>query len=206
MRTYQQIEDAVKDLGFKWFSGAFSVNYVWERADFIATNKFTDLLHVCWKDDKGQSHILTIPCTTKPGLKGSLMSPLTVRGVTGTAVIKSPQQVIGGWEFRDTFGEFSQYPYFRQVGLVDYWRDGDKDTEIDKVNDEEDKLNGTHWHIMSHVNTIGSGNVNNYSLGCMGAVEPEFKKILEITRKTVALYGTKVTGTIIESTHIKQAA
>lgn len=201
-RTYQQIEDAIKDLGFKWFTGAFSLNYVQERTDFVATNHFTDFLHVCWKDDKGTPNILTIPWTTKPGLKGSLLNPLTVRGITGTAVVQSPQQVLGGWEFHDTRDEFSHYPYFRQIKPVKYWRDGDKDLEIDKVQPEED-INGTHWHIMSKEDTMGSGNINNFSLGCQGTPEPEFEKILPITRKTVELYGARVTGTFIESIHIK---
>lgn len=203
MRTYDQIKTAVETLAFKWFTGVNSLNYVWERVDFHATNHFTDFLHVCWLDEKGAKQILSIPATTKPGLKGALLDPATVRGVTGTAVIRSPQQVIGGWEFHDTDKEFSHYPYFRQCGPVDYWRDGDKDQEIDKIQPEEDKINLTHWHIMSQIGTYGSGNVNNFSEGCMGAVEPEFKKILPITRKSVGVYGIKVTGTILESQHIK---
>lgn len=203
MRTYDQIELAVKSLNFKWFTGIMSINYVWERKDFVATNRMTDELHLCWLDEKGNKHILSIPGTTKPGLTGSLLNPLTVRGVTGTAVIRSPQQVIGGWEFRDTFKEFSKYPYFRQVAPVDYWRDGDKDNEIDKINPEEDQNNGTHWHIMSKIDQKGSGNVNNWSLGCSGAIEDEFEKILPPTRESVKLYGNKVTGTYIESQHIK---
>jgi len=203
MRTYSQIKTAVESLGFKWFKSPLSINYVWERTNFVATNKMTDFLHVCWLDENNKENILSIPGTTKPGLVGSLLSPVTVRGVTGTAVIRSPQQVLGGWEFRDTDKEFSHYPYFRQVAPVDYWRDGDKDKEIDKVNPEEDKINGTHWHIMSKIDTYGSGNVNNWSLGCSGAAEPEFEKILPITRLSCKKYGNKVTGTYIESQHIK---
>jgi len=203
MRSYQQLKTAVESLGFKWFKSPLSLNYIWERTSFEATNKFTDFLHVCYIDNNNKEIILTIPATTKPGLTGSLLSPVTVRGVTGTAIIRSPQQVLGGWEFRDTDKEFSKYPYFRQVALLDYWRDGDKDKEIDKVNPEEDKLNGTHWHIMSKINTAGSGSVNNWSLGCCGAIHKEWDKILPITRLSCAKYGNRVTGTIIESIHIK---
>jgi hypothetical protein len=149
--------------------------------------------------------ILTIPATTKPGLKGSILEPVTVDGVTGTAVIK-PGQYPGAWEFHDTFDEFSKYPYFRQVGPVDYWRDGDKDLVIDHVQDQEDRIFGTHWHIMSHIDTYGSGQVNNWSLGCMGAPEPEFKKILPVIRKAVKRYGKKFTGTLIESKDVKNTA
>jgi len=56
---------------------------------------------------------------------------------------------------------------------------------------------------MSNVGTFGSGEVNNWSLGCMGAAEPEFKKILPIVRASVKLYGDKFTGTIIESKDIQ---
>lgn len=201
MRTYEDVERAVKSLGFKWFTSPFEVNYVWERVDFVATNKFTDFLHVCYTDTIGKKIIMTIPATTKPGLKGSLQEPVTVEGIRGTAVIESPQQVIKGWRFRDTSTEFSSYPYFRQVGKVNYWRDGNKDTIIDKVQRQIAKIFGTHWHRMSQNGTYGSGLVNNWSLGCMGAPEPEFKKILDITRKTVGMYGVEVTGTIIESKH-----
>lgn len=207
MRTYQQIKLAVLSLGFKWFEKPFSLNMVQERTNFDATNKFTDLLHVCYKDEHGGEHVLTIPWTTKPGLKGSLLEPITTKddhgkNVTGTAVIISPQQVLAGWEFRDVVDEFSNYPYFRQRGLADYWRDGDKDLVIDKVNEDDDELFGTHWHRMSQTGTYGSGNVNNWSLGCQGAPEPEFKKILPIVRQAVKLYGPMFTGTIIESQHI----
>jgi len=203
MKTYKQIQLAVEGLGYKWFNGPYSLNFIWERTSFEATNKFTDFLHVCYKDVNGFEQIITLPATTKPGLKGSLLEPITVEGIRGTAIIESPQQVLGGWEFKDTFKEFSSYPYFRQIGKVNYWRDGNKDTIIDKINRQIAKIFGTHWHRMSQNNTYGSGLVNNWSLGCMGCPEPEFKKILEITRKSVKMYGTKFTGTIIESKHIK---
>lgn len=202
MRTYDQIEKAVKSLGYKWFTAPMSLNYVWERTSFEATNKFTDFLHVCYQGNHGEKVIMTIPATTKPGLKGSLLEPTTVEGIKGTAVIESPQQVEGGWEFRDTIKEFSSYPYFRQVGKVNYWRDGNKDTIIDKVQRQIAKIFGTHWHRMSQNGTYGSGLVNNWSLGCMGSPEPEFEKILPITRVSCGIYGNKVTGTIIESKHI----
>lgn len=201
-RTYAQIEKAVKTLNFKWFSAPYSLNYVWERVDFNATNRFTDFLHVCYSDEHGGKMIITIPATTKPGLKGSLLEPTTVEGIRGTAVIETPQQVEKGWRFTDTYEEFSKYPYFRQVGKVNYWRDGNKDRIIDKVNRQIAKIFRTHWHRMSQNNTYGSGEVNNWSLGCCGSPEPEFEKILLVTRKSTSVYGADVTGTFIESKHI----
>lgn len=203
MRTYQQIRDAFINEGHKWYFGPYNLNCVWERTSDIITNKFTDLLHICYQTtENGPGLILTIPATTKPGLKGSILEPVTVNGITGTAIIK-PGQYRSAWEFRDTDKEFSHYPYFRQVGPIDYWRDKDKDLEIDKVQDQEDKIFGTHWHRMSQNNTYGSGLINNWSLGCMGAPEPEFEKILPLVRECVKKYGSKFTGTVIESKKIK---
>jgi len=197
MRTYQQIKDTIIGKGFKFFTGNLSVNCVWERTSDEITNKFTDFLYVAYLEG-GVEKVICIPATTKPGLRGSILEPTTVEGVTGTAIIK-PGQYLSSWEFRDTWLEFSKYPYFRQVGKIDYWRDGDKDTEIDRVQDQEDRIFGTHWHKMSKIGTYGSGQVNNWSLGCMGAAEPEFKKILPVIRKSVRLYGNKFTGTLLET-------
>lgn len=201
-RTYEQIKTAVTGRGHKWYTGPYNLNCIWERTNNKITNRFTDLLHICYEDPAGAKLILTIPATTKPGLKGSILEPVTVNGVTGTAIIR-PGQYLSAWEFRDTDQEFSHYPYFRQVGPVDYWRDGDKDQEVDEVQNQEDKIFGTHWHRMSQNNTYGSGLINNWSLGCMGAPEPEFEKILPVVRAGVKIYGPKFTGTVIESKNIK---
>jgi hypothetical protein len=201
MRKYDELQSACERLGFMWFTKELSLNFVWERTNKVITNRFTDWLHIAYLEN-GEKKVLSIPATTKPGLKGSILEPVTVNGVTGTAIIKAPQQVRSGWKFIDSFKEFSKYPYFRQVGKVDYWRDGDKDTEIDPVQDQEDKIFGTHWHRMSNNGTYGSGQVNNWSLGCMGAPEPEFKKILDIVRRSAKVYGYLFTGTILNSEDI----
>lgn len=203
MRTYNQIKEAVIGLGYKWYEGAYNLNCVWERTNDEITNRFTDWMHICYQAvNDGQGLIYTIPATTKPGLKGSILEPVTVGGVTGTAII-IPGQYLSSWQFKDTYKEFSSYPYFRQIKPVDYWRDGDKDTHIDKVQQQDDKIFGTHWHRMSQNDTYGSGQINNWSLGCMGSPEPEWEKILPIIKRGVANYGDKFTGTLIETKDIK---
>lgn len=199
MRTYGEVKQEVLNKGFKWFEKPYSLNFIWERTSYNATNVFDDFLHVCYINEKGEGCIETIKATTKPGIKGSLDSPVTVEGITGTAIIQAPQQVIEGWQFKDTFKEFSTYPYFRQIGKVDYWRDGNKNNILDKVKAQFKKLFGTHWHRMSNVGTFGSGKVNNWSLGCMGSPEPEWVKILPLVRRSVKMYGDKFTGTILDS-------
>lgn len=213
MRTYRQLQTTMERLNYLFFTDEFNLNFVWERTNDDITNKFTDWLHIAFVRD-GRQIVLSIPATTKPGLKGSIDSPVTVDGVTGTAII-IPGQYVNSWQFFDTedLVKLSRlypnktslkqhpfnYPHFRQIGLVDYWRDGDKDLVVDYVQKQDDKIYGTHWHVMSQIGTYGSGQVNNWSLGCMGAAEPEFKKILPVVRESVKLHGNKVTGTIIES-------
>ena len=147
---------------------------------------------------------MTIPATTKAGIKGAFDAPPTVEGITGTAVI-IPGQYIDTWKFIDvadgTNAPKKGYPfdkeYFRQVKGIKYWRDGNKDLVIDHVQEQDNKIFGTQWHKMSNPGTYGSGLVNNWSEGCMGAVEPEFQKILPIVRESVKVHGDLFTGTII---------
>lgn len=201
MRTYNELESACARKGYKWFIKPYSLNFIWERTSYVATNIFDDFLHICYTDEQSRPHVFTIPATTKPGLKGSLLEPITVFGVTGTAIIESGQY-LEAWEFRDTFTGFTNYPYFRQIGKLNYWRDANKDRIIDKVQRQVAKLFGTHWHKMSNKGQRGSGLVNNWSLGCMGATVPEWDKILPLVRKATMFYGPKFTGTIIDTSDI----
>jgi hypothetical protein len=196
---YQTLKKVVESKGYAFFDkGDFNFNFIWVRNDLHATNHFTDDLYVAYKED-GVEKVLAVKCTTKPGLRGSLLNPLTVEGIKGTAVIKEGQYR-GAWQFIDSYSQFSKYPFFRQVKPIDYFRDGDMDEEIDLVNEQKNKLFGTHWHRMSNFNDqrqIDKFEINNWSLGCMGAPYPEFKKIVSLVRKS--LTGNKFTGTIINA-------
>ena len=149
--------------------------------------------------ESGEEKVLGIKCTTKPGLRGSLLNPLTVEGVTGTAVIKEGQYR-GAWQFVDSYTAFSKYPFFMQIKGINYWRDGDKDTEIDQLNEQLNKIFGTQWHKMSNVGdkrNIDQFEVNNWSLGCCGAPATEWDNVIELTRRCVPIWGNRFTGTII---------
>lgn len=197
MRTYKEIKKAVEGKKYVFFKGNLDLNMIWERTSDNITNHFTDFLHVVYLDN-GFEKVLSIPATTMAGIKGAFDSPKTVAGYTGTAVIKEGQY-IKAWQFRDTFDEFLKYPYFRQVGPIDYFRDGNKDLKVDHVQEQQDKVFGTHWHRMSKINAVGNLEVNNWSEGCFGAMENDFEKIFPIVRASVKLYGDLFTGTIINS-------
>lgn len=197
-RTYDNLQQTVQSLGYIWYTGELKLNFIWERTNDIITNIFSDFLHVAWMEDDIKNS-LTIPATTKPGLKGSVMDPVTVNGITGTSVI-IPGQYIDAWEFHDTEKEFSTYPYFRQIKSIDYWRDNRDINIADDVvqkQEQDNELHETHWHRMSPLDGYGSGQINNWSLGCMGAITVEWKKIISIMRKSVLYQNIKATGTII---------
>lgn len=212
MFTFDQIRDTVKDLGFPFFEkGDYNLNFVWLRTDLHITNRFTDYAY-CLYLLGGKPQIVSIHATTKPGLKGSIDKPVTVDGITGTAIIKHTQFYKGGWKFIDSSAGFSSHPYFMQVGKIDYWRDGDKDLEIDiqqnkadkdayLVVEQEDKVYGTHWHRMSNAREVNipilNLPVNNWSLGCMGAPIQEFDKFLIPTRESVKRFGSTFSGSVI---------
>ena len=197
MKTYDVVKKAVINKGYNWFDGDLNLNIIWERTSDEITNRFTDFLHIVYSENN-INKILSLPATTKPGIKGAIDSPITYEGVTGTAII-IPNQYLSAWEFRDVYNEFSEYPYFRQVKKISYWRDGNKDLVVDHVQEQKNKIFGTHWHKMSNIRTYGSGYVNNWSMGCMGCPEPLWYAFLPIARESAKRYGNIFTGTIIES-------
>lgn len=197
MRTYESIKKTILNKKFKWYEGQLNLNFVWERTSDVITNMFTDYVHIAYSENN-VNKILSLPATTKPGIKGSIDSPITYEGITGTAIMV-PGQYLSSWEFRDVYNEFSEYPYFRQIKGINYWRDGDKDLIVDHVQQQNDKIFKTHWHRMSQTATYGSGLVNNWSLGCIGCPEPIWYAILPIVRESVKIYGVKFSGSIIET-------
>ena len=198
---YQVLKQTLEKNGFKFFDkGNYNLNIIWVRNDLIADNHFTDDLYVAYKES-GIERVLSIKCTTIPGLKKSLYNPNTVDGVTGTAIIKRGQY-LSSWEFHDTYEEFSEFPYFRQIKPIDYYRDGDKDNEIDLVQEQDDKIFNTHWHKMSNVGDkrkVEQFEVNNWSQGCMGAPVSEWIKVIILMRESIK-HGQKqiVSGTILD--------
>lgn len=188
MKTYQEIKNVLLKKGYLFSSNDKFPNVVPIRTSEKITNHFTDELYLLWKDGE-EEKIISIPFTTMAGLNGAFLNPITVNGITGTAVIEFPQQCINTHEFHDTYTEFSHAPYFRQVKELKYWRDKDKDTEIDHIQ-EEIKNNGTHLHVMSNEPPAWqSGNVNEFSLGCMGAPWVDWFHFVDTIRPLLAIWG-----------------
>ena len=212
MRTYEEIKAAMLAKGLKWFDGDLNLNLVFERVDYVASNHFTDWWYFLYQEG-GENKIVALHATTKPGIRGSLdrvAQPL-VDGVSGTPVIM-PGQYRGAWEFIDipverapitALEKVINCPYFRQVGPLNYWRDGNRDAVIDEVNEQDGKEYSTHLHPGSN-ETDGRPwdqlELNNWYEGCMGSPRREMDTIFDLVRRSVAIYGKLFTGTILEST------
>ena len=207
---YQKLKQVLEDKNYVFFdNGDYNLNFIWVRNDYHATNHFTDTLFIAYRVN-GEEQVLELKCTTKPGLRGSLLNPITVEGVTGTDIIQ-PGQYRGTWKFIDSYTAFSSYPFFMQIKPINYWRDGDKDLEIDhqpgvdNAVERDGKIDGTQWHRMTNVGDkrkIEDFEINNWSLGCLGCPIIEWDTVLELTRTAVKNWGSVFTGTIINSTDL----
>lgn len=192
---YNRIKELVLSKGYMFFEeGNYNLNFIWERTSDEYTNMFTDKLHILYLVCDVEK-IITIPATTKPGLKGAILNPVTVGGVTGTSVI-CPGQYRSSWQYSQGLVG-AKYPWssvhFRQVRPISYWRDGNKDLKIDEEQFVPSANVGTHWHIMEEP-------VNNWSLGCMGiSASDMLSKVDPIVKVANLIWGDIYTGTIIET-------
>lgn len=203
--TYQELKSSLEKNNMIFFdNGDYNLNFIWVRNDLIADNHFSDDLFVAYKIN-GVEQVLNIKCTTVPGLRGSLYNPLTVAGATGTAIIKDGQYR-SSWKFIDSYSQFSTYPFFQQIKPIDYYRDGNKDNIINEVQEQDDRLFGTHWHRMSNVGDkrlVESFEINNFSLGCMGSPISEWDQVVSLTRKAILCgQGNVFTGTILKKENL----
>lgn len=192
---YIKIKQLVLSKGFEFFEdGNYNLNCIWERTSDKFTNYFTDKFHILYKVD-GVEHIVSIPATTKAGMygKGTVTQPNTVEGITGVAII-IPGQYKSTWQF--TMGNGSGklpfgYPYFQQIKGISYWRDGNKDDVVNRVNEQDNKLFGTNWHIMQEP-------INNWSMGCMGiSMNDMMNVVVPLVTKSTPIWGNVFTGTVI---------
>lgn len=131
--------------------------FVWLRLAKDFDNKFSD---ICIRFNNGVVD-LVMPCSTRAG-NFYVYNPITTGGITGTAVAIE-QQVLNSHKFI-TSGNWKSLwlgaPYFYQNSAIEIYRDGNKDTKIDK-NIKQKGLYGINFHRGG----IGSL-IDNWSAGC----------------------------------------
>lgn len=130
---------------------------VWIRTDKNLTNTFDDFVAVY----KSGLPVMALPCSTTAG-DYSIFNPLTVGGITGTAVAME-QQIIGAHQFVTAANWkflWLNAPYFMQVLPITIYRDGNKNRLIDS-HIKQFGLFGINFHRGGVAATI-----NGWSAGC----------------------------------------
>lgn len=132
---------------------------IWLRYNNTFNNKFLDFCLV-YSNNK-LKHI--IPATTTPG-NYYVYNPLTVGGITGTAVA-CEQQILNGYRYitnKNWKSLWLKSPYFKQFKNIQIIRD----TKIDNIIDD-DIITIGQYNINFH--RMGKGTTNyNWSGGCLG--------------------------------------
>lgn len=199
--TYQELKQLVLSKNFVFFDGPqlYNVNFVWERTSLVFTNMFTDSLHIGYMDENGEQCI-TLKATTKAALygQGGVLNPVP----GGTAVIKEGQYR-SSWSFGMGNGTGILpwgAPYFQQVRGINYWRDANEDATVDEVNEQDNQLFGTNWHIMAEPLSVNIPGHLPWSEGCCGCSQSDMINIITpLMQKVIPIWGPLVTGTIIET-------
>ncbi len=200
---YQMIKDSVLNKGYTWFeSGDYDLNIIWIRMSDTVSNMMGDYCQICYKV-KGVENVITIKANTLPGLYGGLYNPVTVRGITGTAIVQ-PQQVLGAFHYNqlgvndnDNDGNPFHSAYFNPIKSFKIWRDNDKDQTIDHIQSEdsppEDQIC---WHYQGE--PISAAGYKPWSIGCLGWLKSDLKNIIvPVIDKAVAIWGSNFTLTLI---------
>ena len=184
--------EACRKVGYVFFEqGDYNLNIHAIRTDDVFDNRFSDCLRILYKE-AGIWQVFESKWTTLAGTKGfgGEQSPLTGAqtgtGVSGVAVIV-PNQYRRVYKFVDNYWQWLAYPFFQQVGNMQYWRDNDKNGIITKGRVYTGNY-ATNLHRMGN-NRVEKEQVNSeieyWSQGCNGSPEPQFKGILPIVRKAI---------------------
>lgn len=198
--TYDKVKQIFDKKGYLFYdNGTFNLNIGFVRESDEFTNELTDTMFIAYRDEFLLRRCICLPATTKAGFSPALFNPKVVAGMRGVAVVK-PNQYRGTWQFVDSYVDWLKYPYFQQIKPIDVYRDANGDKHIDKEQ-VQNGLFGINIHRMSGIGVLG-GILNNWSEGCMGIDELNWRKILPVIRSAVKIYGINFTATLIEKSDL----
>ena len=201
MYTREQIEEAVKAKGYKWFEDTanktYDVNIIGVRnnapsvADKV-TNVFDDHLTISFKDENGVKQFYCWKATTDPGKKG-VQQFGNKKGVARLV----PGQYRGVYMIDKHGGKYTAL--CQRGGNVTVYRDADKNLTFD-----ESKFDTGMFGINIHKAGQDSTWVENWSEGCQVFKRvKDFDEFMKICQKARKIWGNKFSYTLIESTDIK---
>lgn len=200
--TREQIESAVKEKGYKWFtSDNYDVNIVGVRnadTNGEVTNKFDDHVTISYKDENGKWNFHCFEATTDPGSHWTEKQLLNKNGV---AILKE-----GQYRGSHKIGlHQGKYEALRQKKPLKVYRDGNQDDTYDFI---EENVHEGIYGINIHRATARPGGksvqVDKWSAGCQViAGNDDFKLFMEVVNKAAKVWGNSFTYTLINSDDIK---
>ena len=199
MYTLDQIQEAVKSKGYKWFeTGDYNFNLVGVRSpdkDGKITNKYDDYITLSYKIN-GEWKFHCWPATTQPGLYW-INHPMNRRG----CAILVPDQYRGVYKI-DGHGKTRYKALCQRAGKVRVYRDGNKDDIYDYDNDTiTEGYYGINIHRSSAYKV--ANNINKYSAGCQVFKDPDdFDDMMDLAYKAKDVHGNNFTYTLLNSTDI----
>jgi hypothetical protein len=196
--TREQVEEAVKAKGYKWFeNGNYNLNIVGIRnSDTFdeVTNKFDDLLTVSYKVGNDlQYHQWN--CTTDPG-KYYTENLLNEDGV---AIL-----VPGQYRSSHVIGMHQgKYKALKQAKAIKVYRDKNRDNCYDMLEENiHEGIYGINIHRASATGT--STQIDKWSAGCQVIANNEdFNKLMWLALQAEDIWGNSFTYTLIDSNDIK---
>lgn len=134
-------------------------NPYWFRMDDDFTDKFSDFMAVV---DDVYEVVSISNATTKPG-KYWVSNPVTVGGIKGTGC-RVAGQTKNSHRYEKGKNKWSGRGFFRQIADLFIYRDGNKDSKLDKIIKQTAK---TWFGFFLH--PMGKGfSIWNWSAGCLG--------------------------------------
>ena len=198
--TREQIEAAVKNKNYVWFSDnsnkGYDVNIVGIRNSSTGkkvTNVFDDYLTISYKEN-GEWKFFIWAATTDPGKKSML--EWNKMGITGGCARLLAGQWRTTWSIDKHQGKYDAL--CQRLAKVKVYRDTDFDLEYD-----EDKITEGMYGINIHKSGQDSTWVENYSAGCQVFKRvKDFDVFMSICKKAAKIHGNKFSYTLIESKDI----
>ena len=198
--SVDHIRRALERKGYKFFeSGDYNVNIVGIRNSLTknkVTNKFDDLITVCYKTG-GEWNYHEFECTTDPGTHWVENCMLPDKGV---AILKEGQYR-GSHKIRKHQG---RYEALGQCRPVTVYRDNNRD-DVYNLNTEntDTGLFGINIHRATKYAGKKSTQVDKWSAGCQViASNDDWRLFMKIMRKARDTWSNSFTYTLIESKDI----
>lgn len=171
--TIEEIHEVMREAGMKVFERPFDVTLGGIRTKDKKSNKFNDWLFASFFTNNGGIVSVIVEGTTDAGLYYR-MNPVNI---DGTAIIQHGVQHRGAYTYMKKGGHRGQEA-FRQTGNMTYWRDNDRNEQLDFEGEVEHAIYNTNGHDMG---TIGN-NVGKWSAGCWGSVNENMDLLYQMAR------------------------